>query len=138
MSAVERAVATVDLGAIERNCARLPRPLCAVVKADGYGHGAVAAAALSGGASWLAVAAAGEARALRDQGVEAPILVMGAVTPAELRVAIDAGADVVAWTEQVAEVAPRVHVKFDTGLGRLGTRTASWRCGWPPGRTWWG
>ena len=122
MNAVERALATVDLGAIERNCARLPRPLCAVVKADGYGHGAVAAAALAGGASWLAVAAADEARALRDQGVEAPILVMGAVTPADLRVAIDAEADVVAWTDGVAEAAPRVHVKLDTGMGRLGTK----------------
>ena len=122
MNAVERALATVDLGAIERNCARLPRPLCAVVKADGYGHGAVAAAALAGGASWLAVAAADEARALRDQGVEAPILVMGAVTPADLRVAIDAEADVVAWTDEVAEAAPRVHVKLDTGMGRLGTK----------------
>ena len=41
----ERALARIDLGAIERNCARLPRELCAVVKADGYGHGAVAEAA---------------------------------------------------------------------------------------------
>jgi alanine racemase len=122
VSGVERAVATVDLGAIERNCARMPQPLCAVVKADAYGHGAVAAAALAGGASWLAVAAADEARVLRDQGVEAPILVMGAVTAAELRVAIDAGADVVAWTDEVAAAAPRVHVKLDTGMGRLGTK----------------
>jgi alanine racemase len=76
VSAPERALATVDLGAIERNCARLPRPLCAVVKADAYGHGPVAAAALAGGATWLAVAAAEEARELRNQGVEGPILVM--------------------------------------------------------------
>ena len=54
----ERALAQVDLGAIERNCTRLPKPLCAVVKADAYGHGDVAAAALAGGATWLAVAAA--------------------------------------------------------------------------------
>ncbi|MEA2378658.1 MAG: alanine racemase [Thermoleophilaceae bacterium] len=119
----ERAVATVDLGAIERNAARLPKPLCAVVKADAYGHGpGAAAAAIAGGATWLAVAAAGEAAALRDQGIVVPILVMGVLTPDELRVAVDAGADVVAWTEEVAEAAPRVHVKLDTGMGRLGTK----------------
>ena len=118
----ERALATVDLGAIERNCARLPKPLCAVVKADAYGHGPVAAAALAGGAGWLAVAAAGEAAELRRQGVDVPILVMGALTADELREAVDAGADVVAWTEEVAEAAPRVHVKLDTGMGRLGTK----------------
>jgi alanine racemase len=122
--APERAVATVDLGAIERNCARLPKPLCAVVKADGYGHGAgeAAEAALRGGAERLAVAAAGEAAGLRARGVEAPILVMGALTPAELATAIEADAEVVAWTDEVAEAAPRVHVKLDTGMGRLGTK----------------
>ena len=122
MNAPERALATIELGAIERNCARLPKPLCAVVKSDAYGHGPVAAAALAGGATWLAVAAAGEAAELRRQGIEAPILVMGALTADELRVAVDANADVVAWTEEVAEAAPRVHVKLDTGMGRLGTK----------------
>jgi alanine racemase len=118
----ERALATVDLGAIERNCARLPKPLCAVVKADGYGHGQVAAAALAGGAERLAVAAAEEARALRHQGVEGPILVMGALTRAELVTAIEAEAEVVSWTDYMSEQAPRVHVKLDTGMGRLGTK----------------
>jgi alanine racemase len=122
VSAVSRALATVDLGAIERNCARLPKPLCAVVKADGYGHGPVAEAALSGGATWLAVATAEEARDLRRHGVEGPVLVMGALTRDELRTAVEAGADVVAWTDVVAEAAPRVHVKLDTGMGRLGTK----------------
>jgi alanine racemase len=122
VSGPQRALATVDLGAIERNCARLPKPLCAVVKADAYGHGQVAAAALAGGAEWLAVAAADEAAALRQAGIDAPILVMGAVTTAELQTAVGAGADVVAWTEEVAEAAPRVHVKLDTGMGRLGTK----------------
>jgi alanine racemase len=117
-----RAVATVDLGAVERNCARLPKPLCAVVKADAYGHGPVAEAALAGGAQWLAVAAAEEARALREHGVDAPILVMGALTSDELRVALAADAEVVAWTDEVADAAPRVHVKLDTGMGRLGTK----------------
>jgi alanine racemase len=121
VSTVERALARIDLGAIERNCERLPKPLCAVVKADGYGHGPVAEAALAGGASWLAVATAGEARDLRQAGIEAPLLVMGALTREELRLAIETGADVVAWTDEVAEAAPRVHVKLDTGMGRLGT-----------------
>jgi alanine racemase len=121
VSGAERALARIDLGAIERNCARLPRELCAVVKADGYGHGQVAEAALAGGASWLAVATAGEAADVRAAGIEAPILVMGALTRDELRVAIEADADVVAWTDHMAEAAPRVHVKLDTGMGRLGT-----------------
>ncbi len=69
-----RALARVNLAAIERNAATLrqrlspaARELCAVVKADGYGHGAVPAAraALAGGAAWLAVATAGEAAELR-------------------------------------------------------------------------
>ena len=127
MSQPERALARIDLGAIERNSARLPGELCAVVKADGYGHGASAAAeaALAGGATWLAVATAGEAAGLRAQGVSVPILVMGALTSAELRTAVEADADVVAWTDEVARAAPRVHVKFDTGMGRLGTKDRS-------------
>ena len=133
-----RAVARVNLAAIERNVARMRRELsaagalCAVVKADGYGHGAVAAgrAALSGGATWLAVVAAQEAAALRSAGIHAPILVMGALSPYELDVALQADADVVAWHESfVAAVAARgggsVHVKLDTGMGRLGTRDAA-------------
>jgi alanine racemase len=120
----DRAVARIDVGAIERNCTRLPQPLCAVVKADAYGHGLgpVVEAVLAGGATWLAVATAAEAAELRRLAVDVPILVMGAVTREELQLAIDAGADVVAWSEEVAEAAPRVHVKLDTGMGRLGTR----------------
>ena len=117
----ERALARIDLGAIERNCARLPGELCAVVKADGYGHGLVAEAALAGGATWLAVATASEARDLRRAGIGVPLLVMGALSRSELAVAIEADADIVAWTDEVAEAAPRVHVKLDTGMGRLGT-----------------
>ncbi|HZB06383.1 MAG TPA: alanine racemase [Thermoleophilaceae bacterium] len=117
-------MARVDLGAIERNCARLPRPLCAVVKANAYGHGAgpVSEAALSGGAEWLAVATAAEAAELRALGIEARLLVMGALTSAELRTAIEADADIVAWSDEVADAAPRIHVKLDTGMGRLGTK----------------
>jgi alanine racemase len=119
-----RAVADIDLGAIERNCSRLPKPLCAVVKANAYGHGTVrvAEAALAGGAEWLAVAAAAEAAELRAGGIGGPVLVMGALTRDEVRTAIEAEADVVAWTEEVAEAAPRVHIKLDTGMSRLGTR----------------
>ena len=131
---MRRAVARVDVGAIERNCARLaaavaPARLCAVVKAGGYGHGAVPAAraALTGGAAWLAVATAAEAAELRAAGVAGPLLVMGALSDEELEVALRAGADVVAWREEfVAKLGPdaHVHVKLDTGMGRLGTRDA--------------
>jgi alanine racemase len=127
-----RALARIDAGAVERNCARLaaavaPARLCAVVKADGYGHGALTAAraAQAGGASWLAVATAAEAAELRAAGIEGPVLVMGALSDEELEVALRARADVVAWREAfVAKLGAdaRVHVKLDTGMGRLGTR----------------
>jgi alanine racemase len=134
--AVERAVARVDLGAIERNCARLcallegGTELCAVVKADGYGHGAlpVARAAIAGGAARLAVATAAEALELRQAGVGAPLLVMGALTREEAAAAVGAGAEVVAWREDFVRALPAgagVHVKLDTGMGRLGTRDAA-------------
>jgi alanine racemase len=126
----------VNVAALERNCSRLRSELragielCAVVKADGYGHGAAesAWAALAGGASWLAVASAQEARELRQAGLDGPpILVMGALSPPEVREALAADADVVVWCERyvraVAEAGGgRVHVKLDTGMGRLGTR----------------
>ena len=130
-----RALARVNVAAIERNVARLRgelrrgTALCAVVKADGYGHGAAPAAhaALAGGATWLAVATADEATQLRAHGVDGPLLVLGALSPEELDAALAARADVVAWREEfVAAVAARgggrVHVKLDTGMGRLGTR----------------
>jgi alanine racemase len=147
-----RALARVNLAAIERNVARLRNGLadgaglCAVVKGAGYGHGALPAAraALAGGARMLAVATAGEAAELRAEGIEAPVLVMGAVSDEELPVALAARGELVAWgldfverVERVrrvgagpgagagagAGVAPvRVHVKLDTGMGRLGTR----------------
>jgi alanine racemase len=136
---LERAVARVDLSAIARNCAFLKSrlgdaELCAVVKADGYGHGGseCARAALAGGSTWLAVATANEAAQLRDAGVDARLLVMGALTQAELLVALAADADVVAWTDDFVDAAARlaagaerqarVHVKLDTGMGRLGTK----------------
>ncbi|MHB8533636.1 MAG: alanine racemase [Solirubrobacteraceae bacterium] len=133
--AAERVLARVNLAAIERNCGRLRAALsggaqlCAVVKADGYGHGAVqsARAALAGGAGWLAVVSAQELGELRAAGIDAPVLVMGALTPGELSEVLAAGGDVVAWNERyvqaVAEAGGgRVHVKLDSGMGRLGTR----------------
>jgi alanine racemase len=133
---VRRAIARVNLAAIERNCARLRAELedgcelCVVVKADGYGHGAAssARAALDAGASWLAVAGAREAVELRQAGFdEVRLLVMGALSPVELREALKVGADVVVWSAEgiraVAEAGGgRVHVKLDSGMGRLGTR----------------
>ncbi len=130
-----RVQARVNVAAIERNCARLRTELrhgailCAVVKADGYGHGAVqsARAALAGGASWLAVASSREARELRDAGLEGRILVMGALSQVELEEALEAKGDVVVWNPSYLQLIAaagggRVHVKFDSGMGRLGTR----------------
>jgi len=135
---VQRALARIDAGAIERNCARLAgelgddAALCAVVKADGYGHGAAesARAALAGGATWLAVAAAAEAAELREELPDARILTMGALTPDELDVALAAGSDVAVWRAEFLELVAqraeaigepvRVHLKYDSGMGRLG------------------
>jgi alanine racemase len=137
---IERAVAHIDLGAIERNIGRIREVvgrdtlICAVVKANAYGHGDTwcAKAALAGGADWLAVAAAGEAVEIRRHGIDAPLLIMGALTRDDARAALEAPADVVAWEPRFAEalaatadssgVTGRVHVKLDTGMGRLGTK----------------
>jgi alanine racemase len=136
---LHRAQASVNVAAIERNCARLSSQLrrdtalCAVVKADGYGHGAVQSAcgALAGGASWLAVASAAEVSELRAAGLrDARVLVMGALSPDELQEALAAQAEVVVWHERylqavLAAGGGRVHVKLDSGMGRLGTRDAA-------------
>jgi alanine racemase len=136
-----RAIARVNLSAIERNAARLRAgltegaELCAVVKADGYGHGAVPAAraALAGGAGSLAVATADEAAELREGAIDAPVLVMGAISSDELPVALAAGAQLVAWDQRFVDEVARaaradapvgLHVKLDSGMGRLGTRDA--------------
>src|SRR5665647_1673728 len=127
-----RALAEIDLEAIRHNVRRLMRDLpagavlCAVVKANGYGHGAVPAAraALEAGATWLGVAAVAEAEELRAAGLKAPILIFGPMTGAELEAAVAADADVVVWsTPFLAEARrrrARVHVKLDSGMGRLG------------------
>ena len=92
----------------------------------------VARAALRGGASVLAVVTAGEAAELRRAGLDTTILVLGALSDEELPVAVAAGAELTSWEpgfiERLRPLAARasrpigVHVKLDTGMGRLGTR----------------
>jgi len=133
-----RALARVDVGAVERNCARLRSELaegselCAVVKADGYGHGADACAdaALSGGATRLAVATGAEAAQIGRRFPQVPLLTMGALTPDDLDTALAAGSEVAVWRDGFRQLVSargraqgrpvRVHVKFDSGMGRLG------------------
>ena len=137
--AVRPAWAEVDVGAIRHNAsvlARLTAPaaLCAVVKAEAYGHGSVqvARAALAGGASWLAVALVEEGALLRSEGIGAPILLLSEPP-------VDTMDDVVAlaltptlYTQQGVEAAAKavasaagaplaVHVKVDTGMHLVGT-----------------
>lgn len=136
---MERAVARIDFDAVRANCARLKAELgegtelCAVVKADGYGHGAdgCAAAAVAGGATWLAVATAVEAECLARRFGHLRLLTLGALTAEEIEIVLAAGSDLSVWREGfralVAERATargeiaRVHVKYDSGMGRLGT-----------------
>ena len=105
--------------------------LCAVVKANGYGHGAVpvAAAALRGGASWLGVATADEAEELRAAGFTAPVIIFAPLTGAELARAVAADADVTVWSAsflaEACKLGARVHIKFDSGMGRLGVDAAT-------------
>lgn len=137
---MERAVARIDHEAVRANCARLKSKLtegselCAVVKADGYGHGAdgCADAALKGGATRLAVATAGEAEQIGRRFQHVPLLTMGALTAEEVDAAFSAGSELAVWREDfrrlVADRArahgrpARVHVKYDSGMGRLGNR----------------
>lgn len=124
----------VDLGAVAHNVATLgrlaaPARLCAVVKADAYGHGdvPVAETALAAGAEWLAVALAEEGIRLREAGIEAPILLLSEPP-------LDAVGEVVEWNltptayrgeflAALAAAADRpvtVHLKVDTGMHRVG------------------
>ena len=128
----------VDPDAISHNVAFVvsevaPSAVCAVVKADGYGHGAelVARAALRGGASWLAVALVEEAATLRDAGIDAPILVLSECRPEamcqarELDVRVTLySAEGIAAAAAVARAGDQspwpVHLKVDTGMHRVG------------------
>lgn len=130
--------AEVDLGAVAQNvallCSRLApgAKLMAVVKADGYGHGAVpvARAALAAGAAWLGVALAEEGVALRRAGIEAPILVLGGSNRSQMMLAAEADLAVAVFDLSHLETAReigaaagrrlRVHLKVDTGMGRIG------------------
>lgn len=129
--------AEVDLAAIAHNVSTLsalvaPAELCAVVKADGYGHGSIAVgqAALEAGATWLGVALVEEGAVLRKAGVEAPILLLSQPRPSDVSAAVRYGLHLSAYTaagvEAVASaaraqgvVAP-VHLKVNTGMNRVG------------------
>jgi alanine racemase len=136
---MERAVARIDHDAVRANCARLKSELgeaelCAVVKADGYGHGAdgCANAALEGGATRLAVATASEAGQIGRRFQHVPLLTMGALTAEEVDAALSAGSELAVWREDFRHLVAdrsrahghraRLHVKYDSGMGRLGNR----------------
>lgn len=132
-----RAWADVSLEAVGCNIERLrslasPAALCAVVKADGYGHGAVpvARSALDAGADWLAVAQVPEAARLRQAGITAPTLLLSEPRPDEIEVAVASDIAITAYTAELVDhldaVARRVgstvsvHLKVDTGMHRVG------------------
>ena len=129
----------VDLGAVRANARVLaetaaPAALLAVVKADGYGCGAVpvARAALDAGATWLGVALVEEGAELRAAGIDAPILVLSEPPPEAAGAVVSAALTPVVYTElgiealakAVAELSPDaalpVHLKVDTGMHRVG------------------
>ena len=135
-----RATARIDLGAVKRNCARLKEEvgegveLCAVVMAVVSAPGAApgAAGGLVGGACGLPVATAAEAERIGRGFPHIPLLTMGALTPSELDMALGAGSEIAIWREGFLGLAAerarawgrpaRVHVKHDSGMGRLGNR----------------
>jgi len=130
--------AEVDLDLLRSNVASMcrlvaPARLCAVVKADAYGHGAleVARAALGAGASFLAVALPEEGIELREGGLEAPILVLSEPVPRAMAAVVEWGLTPTVYrVETVAAVAAAarargrsplpVHLKVDTGMHRVG------------------
>jgi len=123
---MHRSEITIDLGAVRRNVRRLRAvldrtELWAVVKADGYGHGAadVAGAALDEGAQALCVATVAEALELRPEFPGVRILVMGPSGGREIAQAREADLELAVWDEPIPE-GVRVHLKLDTGMGRWG------------------
>lgn len=122
--------AVIDLGAIRDNVAavaeRTATPILAVVKADGYGHGAtaVARAAVEAGAAWLGVTDVPEALELRAAGISAPVLAwlhggdadFASAAGADIDLGISSGTQL----ERAAAVGAVVHLKVDTGLTRNG------------------
>ncbi|MFA5810418.1 MAG: alanine racemase [Thermoleophilia bacterium] len=135
---MRRALATIDLECVRHNVnalrQRLSRgcSLMAVVKANGYGHGAVQVArtSIDAGATTLGVATAVEAVELREAGLSCPIVILGPLTSAEAQTAIDCSAEVILWTPAFLKTLVHlnydkdsqlgVHVKLDTGMRRLG------------------
>ncbi len=132
------AFARIDLDAIRHNIqtlkSRIPpkSKFMAVVKADGYGHGAVQVAkkALNSGGDWLGVARLEEALELRDAGIDAPILVFGYIHPDSLKTVVDKDLIATAYNLDMANTFSeratsfgkpvKLHLKIDTGMGRLG------------------
>ncbi|SFL94453.1 alanine racemase [Pelosinus propionicus] len=132
--------AEVDVAAIKHNVSAIKTLLkptvkfCAVVKADGYGHGAIAVAnaSLAAGADYLAVAILNEALELRSAGITAPILVLGFTPTAQATLVVahditqtiysmEAARTLSAAAVEAGKIA-KVHVKIDTGMGRIGIR----------------
>ena len=136
--------AQIDLDAIASNVATLKAQaaapgLMAVVKANGYGHGAVpsARAALVGGADWLAVALAEEGQELRAAGIDAPILVMTEPPPTAVAALLDNDLIPAVYTPEFVRALDEaalarggeplaVHLKLDTGMRRVGVPQADW------------
>lgn len=143
MTAVRPTVAEVDLDAIRDNVRTLSAAaggadVCAVVKADGYGHGAVpvARAAVEAGATWLAVALVEEGEELRAAGLEAPILLLSEPPPSGIDRLVAADLTPTLYSRRFGAAldeagrrrgAPvTVHVKADTGMGRVGIPEDDW------------
>lgn len=132
----------VDVSAVRDNVARFAAhtgtEVCAVVKGDGYGHGSVpvARAALEGGASWLAVALVEEGLVLREAGIDAPILILSEPPIAAIEPLLAADLTPVVYRPPVLaalDAAARrrpepvgIHLKFDTGMGRVGAVRDDW------------
>lgn len=131
--------AEIELSHIDYNIQQLQerlRPgtgIYAVVKANAYGHGdlQVAEQALQAGSSGLAVALLDEAIRLRKSGIDAPILVMGWVRPEDVPIAAEHDIAITAfqesWLREAAQYTfsepVKIHMKWDTGMGRIGIRT---------------
>jgi alanine racemase len=139
--ALER-YAVIDASAIRHNVGVIadyvrPAKVMAAVKADGYGHGLLAAsrAAVDGGADWLGVAHVSEALQLREAGFEIPVLAWlhTHATPFSAAIAGNIDLGVSGWElGPIAEAAEalqapaHVHLKLDTGLGRNGSPASQW------------
>jgi alanine racemase len=143
MADMSSSAARIDLGAIRANVATLKgcagaAEVMAVVKADGYGHGMVASAlaAIDGGATWLGLATADEALALRAAGIDTPALawLLGpsddwtALAAANLDLGVNAGWALAKAIEAATATgrATRIHLKIDSGLGRAGVTPHDW------------